>query len=344
MQIRVVNPLTDPRWDALVDRHPKASIFHSRGWLRALSLSYGYEPLVLTTCQPDAPLDGGMVFCRVSSWITGTRLVSLPYADHCEPLLREPEEIFAVSGWLEKQCALENWKYVEFRPLSSANGIASTFLPSSSFCFQQLDLSPKLEEIFQAFHKDSIQRKIRRAEKENLTCETGQSSRLVDDFYSLMLKTRRRHYLFPQPRKWFRNLIDSLGDKVHIRVIRKNEVPAAAMLTLQHGTTVMYKYGCSDSRFHNQGVMPYLFWKLITESKQSGMERIDFGRSELDNEGLITFKSRFGTTRTMLTYRRFSKVPARIANRDWPTLRHCLSRLPDVALSTAGRVLYRHLG
>ncbi len=43
---------------------------------------------VLTTCAPDAPLTDGVVFCEVDSWLTGRRLVSLPFSDHCEPLLQ----------------------------------------------------------------------------------------------------------------------------------------------------------------------------------------------------------------------------------------------------------------
>jgi hypothetical protein len=44
-----VNPLTDPRCGALLERHPAASAFHTAGWLEALRRTYGYEPFVVTT-------------------------------------------------------------------------------------------------------------------------------------------------------------------------------------------------------------------------------------------------------------------------------------------------------
>ena len=37
---------------------------------------------------PDEPLENGFLFCRVESWLTGRRLVSLPFSDHCEPLCK----------------------------------------------------------------------------------------------------------------------------------------------------------------------------------------------------------------------------------------------------------------
>ncbi len=90
--IQSINPLSDNRWDDQVGRRPQASAFHQRGWLEALARTYGYEPLVLTSAPGGEALNDGVVLCRVSSWITGTRFVSLPFADHCEPLLGDPAE------------------------------------------------------------------------------------------------------------------------------------------------------------------------------------------------------------------------------------------------------------
>ena len=44
--VSVLDPLADARWDDLLERHPRASVFHSRGWLEALKRTYGYEPIV----------------------------------------------------------------------------------------------------------------------------------------------------------------------------------------------------------------------------------------------------------------------------------------------------------
>src|SRR2546430_5296635 len=87
-----LDPLEDPRWAEFVQRHPRASVFHTPGWLEALRRTYGYEPVVYTTSLPRAELTNGLVFCRVRSWLTGRRLVSLPFSDHCEPLVHNSEE------------------------------------------------------------------------------------------------------------------------------------------------------------------------------------------------------------------------------------------------------------
>src|SRR5437870_3042075 len=72
--------------------------------------------------------------------------------------------------------------------------------PAEAFYFHTVDLLPKQDEIFRRFHKDSIQRKIRRAERERLTYEEGRSDALLENFYQLLLRTRRRQSLPPHPR------------------------------------------------------------------------------------------------------------------------------------------------
>jgi len=345
VNIYTTNPLSDSRWDDLVARHPLASAFHQRGWLEALSRTYGYQPLVLTSTSADKPLSDGIVLCRVSSWITGTRLVSLPFADHCDPLLNDFGEFCEFTNWLRAERECQRWKYVEIRPLSRIQDGDQGLQPSQSYCFHELDLAPGLEQIFRGLHKDSIQRRIQRAEREGLVYEAGRAESLLDEFYRLLLITRRRHHLPPQPQTWFKNLVKCMGDSIQIRVARKDSTPIAAMLTLRHRSSVIYKYGCSDKKFHNLGGMPFLFWKLIEESKASGAAKIDFGRSDLDQESLITFKDKFGATRKLLNYYRYPKATEeKSAGWGEHAIRQFFSVLPDAVSSTAGRILYRHMG
>lgn len=346
MNIHIINPLSDRRWDHLVARHPEATVFHQPGWLDALNRTYGYKPLVLTTAAPGQPLTNGVAVCKVSSWMTGTRLVSLPFADHCQPLLNHPAEALEFAKWMRAECDRRKWDYVEIRPLLAPGKTDYGLQPEGSYCFHELDLAPGTEQLFRQLHKNSFQRKIRRAEKERLSYEAGRSEQLLIDFYRLVVTTRRRHQLLPQPFTWFRNLVKGMGGKVEIRVARKDGVPIAAMLSLRHGASVVYKYGCSDARVHNLGGMPFLFWKLIEESKASGAHSIDLGRSDFDNEGLIVFKDRLGTAKRRLTYYRHTyarkEKPATV--RKSRGFRDLLFNMPDAVLSMAGGMVYRHLG
>jgi CelD/BcsL family acetyltransferase involved in cellulose biosynthesis len=344
VNIHVINPLVDSRWNELVNSHPRASAFHSQGWLQALAHSYKYEPVALTTEPAAEPLQNAVLFCRVSSWITGRRLVSVPFADHCDPLLARGDEMGTFVEWLQAHCGWSKYRYAELRP--SLQSAIHGLQPRQSFWLHNLDLSPTIERLFEGLHKDSIQRKIRRAVKEGLVCESGRTARHLDEFYTLLLKTKRRHRLFPQPRSWFQDLLHCLGDKTEIRIAKKGDIPVAAMLTIREGSTVIYKYGCSDEKYHQLGSMPFLFWTLIEESKAAGAAALDLGRSDLDREGLITFKDRFGAARRPLHYYRVtgSNQSGRESTFNPRLMGRLISILPDMALTTGGRWLYRHMG
>ncbi|MEK7349845.1 MAG: hypothetical protein AAB177_03170, partial [Nitrospirota bacterium] len=77
--IYTIDPLRDDRWAELTARHPRSSVFHTSGWLRALQTTYGYEPVAFTTSPPSRELKNALLFCVVRSWLTGDRLVSLPF-------------------------------------------------------------------------------------------------------------------------------------------------------------------------------------------------------------------------------------------------------------------------
>src|SRR5258706_15370732 len=86
VQVFTLDPLTDRRWKEFGDRHPRSSMFHSVSWLKARQQTYGYRPIVYTTRPGDQPMKNGMVFCDVNSWLTGQRLVSVPFSAHSERL------------------------------------------------------------------------------------------------------------------------------------------------------------------------------------------------------------------------------------------------------------------
>jgi lipid II:glycine glycyltransferase (peptidoglycan interpeptide bridge formation enzyme) len=92
--------------------------------------------------------------------------------------------------------------------------------------------------------------------------------------------------------------------------------------------------------------MQLLMWKAIQDAKNSGLLELDMGRTDWNNQGLLTYKDRWGGARSTLMYFRHpasqpqdctESIPMRIAKR-------IVTVAPDSLLTTAGRILYRHIG
>jgi hypothetical protein len=97
--------------------------------------------------------------------------------------------------------------------------------------------------------------------------------------------------------------------------------------------------------------MHMLFWTAIQEAKNSRLKVFDFGRSDAGQDGLITFKGRWGAAQSRLTYSRY--VPAGTApgfldpaTGNWKIqlAKHLFARMPSSLLAAIGDRLYRHIG
>ena len=344
--VYILDPLTDPRWPGLVERHSAASVFHSRGWLRALQMTYGYEPLAVTTSRPTEPLTNALLCCVVRSWVTGDRVVSLPFTDHCEPLVENITQLRALCAHLDTLRGTQGWKYVELRTRRAFLGTDKRFRECNVYQWHRLDLRPSLDALYTRFHKDCIRRRISHAERQGLRYVEGGNESLVRAFYDLMVMTRLRKQLPPQPFEWFRNLVTCMGRDVGIRIAFNGHQPVSGILTMNHGNTMYYKYGGSDARFNYLGATPMLFWQAIQAAKWAGMEELDLGRSDTLDGGLIRFKERWGALGVRLTHWRSpadEAVPSleRLKMRVAKTV--CAS-VPDRVLVLASRLMYRHVG
>lgn len=351
MAVQIVeDPIGDPRWMKLLDRHPAASVFHSPGWLRALRQTYGYEPFVVTT-STGSTLENGILLCRVKGW-TSRRLVSLPFSDHCAPLVDSSDDLSELLSYLTGEVQTAGWGSVELRPQAAAGlsfdsaSRAGDLEPAAQFCLHRLDLRAELTELFRRLHPSSTKRAIRRAEREGLTYEAGTSERMLKSFYQLLRSTRRRHGLPPPPLTWYRNVLAYLGDHAAIHVASKNGRPIASLLTLSFKKTMLYKYGCSDAAHHPLGGMPFLFWRLMQDARARGFAELDLGRSDVDQPGLIAFKEHLGATRSALTYYRYPKERRDVVRSGWMLrmAKKVFARMPDAALDLAGKSIYKHLG
>jgi Acetyltransferase (GNAT) domain len=349
MRLYRIDPTSDARWNELVQKHPKASVFHTVGWLRALSLTYGYKPVVFTTSSPTGELKNGLVFCHINSWLTGSRLVSLPFSDHCEPLTESPDDVKFLIRYLRATLERREWKYLEIRPVEwnfreTADGIG--LLPAETYYLHTLDLRPDLNQVFRSLDKDCVQRRVERAERAGLIERCGASENLLKDFYPLFVSTRGRHHVPPVPYAWFRNLMDCQGPAMEFRLAYQGETPIAAILTLRFRNSVYYKYGCSGSQFNRLGAMPWLLWRAIAAAKSNGATDFDFGRTDEDNEGLLAFKNHWVPLPEKLVYWRFPEGSSlhRATGWKWKMAKRVFSWMPDSMRTLTGRVIYRHVG
>jgi hypothetical protein len=349
MRFYQIDPTQDARWAEFIARHPNSSVFHTVGWLKALRCTFGYEPVAFTTSPPTGALSNGLVFCRVKSCLTGNRLVSLPFSDHCEPLCDSVEDFNFLLRYLQTALEHENWKYVEMRPINvdfGRIGEGIKFIHAATHCLHILDLRPDLNEVSWNLDKDSVQRRVGRAEHCALTEKCGRSDDLLKEFYALLLTTRRRKRLPPIPCAWFRNLAKHQTEALEVRLAYEDRTPVAGILTLRYRNTVYYRYGCCDSHFDEREAVTWLLWKAIAAAKSNGASEFDMGPTEVGDAGVLALENHWDSHSQKFLYWKFPGTSSPISEDNWKLriATRMFSHMPGRLLSITGNLMYRHIG
>lgn len=281
---------------------------------------------------------------EVRSPFTGRRGVCLPFSDLCEPLFFEPEVEGFVRDRLLSLAQQRRWHHIEMRggrSLRLAPG------PVSRFYGHTLALSSDCTQIFDRF-ASSVRRAIRKAEHSEIKAVAAHDRQAVGEFYKLHLETRRRHGLPSQSVSFFRKIYEHIvkpGVGFIVLAQRGSRTIAAAVF-FRFGNNAIYKYGASDNRFQQFRANNLVMWHGIQFLVGIGVEKLHFGRTELENEGLRRFKLSWGTQEEIINYHRVDPsgrqcfTPARHAS---CFQKKVVAKLPLVLNRVAGSIIYPHL-
>jgi hypothetical protein len=341
--MRIVDPLNESDWDQLITLHRDAGSFHTSAWARVLHQTYNHNPFYLQFFHRQT-LAALIPFIEVRSPFTGRRGVCLPFSDACEPLIFDPASIGLVTDQLIPFARERRWKYLEIRGGKSLR-VAAT--PSGRFYGHTLDLCSGSEDLITRF-ASPVRRAIRKAERSGVKALIERNRQAIGDFYQLHIQTRRRHGLPPQPASFFLNIHEhiikpGLG---FIVVARYGYRSIAAAIFFRFGKNALYKYGASDKRFQGFRANNLVMWYGIQALAHAGAERLHFGRTDCENDGLRRFKLSWGTEEETIDYfrvdpsRRECLAPAR---HDSGFHKKIFGRLPLALNRLAGSMIYPHL-
>ena len=343
LQMRVLDPLHEPAWDHVVALHRDRTCFHTTAWARVLHQTYKHQPFYLQFFHKRT-LAALLPLMEIRSPFTGRRGVCLPFSDLCEPLFFEPDVVDFVRDRLLNFAQQRRWRHLEIR---GGRSLELAPEPASRFYGHTLDLSTDCTQMFGRF-ASSVQRAIRKAHRSEVNAVAVRNRQAVGDFYQLHVETRRRHGLPPQSASFFRNIYEHIikpGIGFIVLAQRGSRTIAAAIF-FRFGNNAIYKYGASDKRFQEFRANNLVMWHGIQFLVRIGVEKLHFGRTECENDGLRRFKLSWGTQEETINYYRVDPsgrqcfTPAR---GDSGFHKKVFGRLPLVFNRVAGSIIYPHL-
>jgi len=281
---------------------------------------------------------------EVRSFLTGRRGVSLPFSDQCAPFFLDLKILRSALDMCIDHGRNAGWKHIDLRGDYRFDEIVPSW---EEYFTHDIVLTRAEEDLFNRL-TPSNRRNIRRAAQEQVSIEIGASRSALASFCRLNDITRKRHGLPPQPRYFFKNLLEyvlSAGQGVIISAVHGGAVVASSIY-LHFGKQAVYKYGASVSSHLHLRPNNLIMWEAIKWYRDRSFEVLNLGRTELDNPGLLRYKRTWGADERLIKYYRFDIKKGRfLAHRDGKKHHEAVfSRLPVVVLRILGRLAYRHMG
>lgn len=331
--------LGDERWTSFVRTHPGALPFHHPAWASAVSAAYGFRALALASLSPGGAVTGGVPVIEVRH--LRRRWVSLPFTDLCPLLVRPDVDPMTLVEGMDKARVKAGVRRFEVR--GELPGPVAA--PGRSAYEHEIDLRLPEADLFASFHRNQVQRHVRRAQRAGVEVCPGVHERdLTDTFFRLHAMTRHRLGVPVQPRRYFREVWRRVVEPGlgRLLIARVDGRAVAAVVLLLHGDTAVYKYGASDHRHWRSGANQFLFWEGIRWARARGCSRYHLGRTGVRDEGLRAYKLHWGASERLRSYSTLADRATRQGDGEVSEfLRAVLRRTPPWAGTAIGTAFYR---
>ncbi len=334
---------SDPRWLSFLDVNQDVNIFYHPAWMQLMAETYGYRPFVLALAGARDSLVAGIPLMEINSFIKGRRWVSMPFSDYCQPLSQDETTL---KFFTEQVLRLVQSKRVPALELRGTYPMHPSLQTQSSYVVHKLDLASGVHAVWKGIHP-MHRRNIRVATENNVEIIRGVTKEQLVEFYRLHLLTRRSQGVPIQPWRFFLYIKQWLLDQGHgfFLLAYKNQRCIAGAMFLFWKDTFTYKYGASRDDSLEYRPNNLIMWTAIQQACERGFRYFDMGRSDLENQGLRNFKSRWGAEEIPLYYTSL-KTDSNIAieGRLSRLMHFFIRRSPTRICRLTGELLYGHFG
>lgn len=339
--LEVVDPRSEQAWDAAVAGSP-AELFISRTWLDVIGSVFDLKVEAVVERDDAGAIVGLIPFCAIDD-SRGSRVSILPFSDFAIPVVSSPAQWSTLIAPI-----LDLGAPVRLSGLADAPARTDDrFVGQVNAVRQTVPLDGSVEELL-ARCSSHHRRLVRKTERAGLRFRCATSTDELRAFYELHLGVRRDRYrMLAQPYHLFEQLWERFVEQGNGALVigLDGSTVAAGSLLLQAGDTLYYKYAASHPDYRSVGASHGAVAGAMALGVELGLARLDLGRSDLDQPGLVDFKRRFGATAELLC--RYTSIEPEI---EPPAIDAVLTELthlltaPDVPVDVterAGNALYK---
>ena len=304
--MKIIDATEQKKWDKFVTSHDDANFLQSWAWgdfhearkktvVRRIALDNDDKIIASYVGQVETAKRG-----------TYMAIAGGPIMDWINKKLRE-----AVFADIKEQAEKNHCVFVRIRPQIVEN-------EKNRALFKQLGLKPapmylsveyagildisKPEEEILAGASQGLRRKIRKAQKNNITVTTSTDPKEIKTFYKIQLETAARQKFVEFSEDFLRKQFEAFAkyDEVKLYTAKLGDEILAQNFMIFYGNEASYHYGVSTELGTKYSGAPLLHMQAMRDARERGIKRYNFWGITAENDtkhrfyGVSQFKRSFG--------------------------------------------------
>jgi lipid II:glycine glycyltransferase (peptidoglycan interpeptide bridge formation enzyme) len=286
------------KWDAFVDAHPNATIYHTIAWKRITEESLGHKGVHLRAINATGEVVGALPLFQVDA-LGGRVLVSVPLRDKGGPIaLNESiaQQLIVAAADLTRQRRAKSVA-IKFPVPGLEEAFASSgFTEEKHWVTTVVPVAMGEEKLWNEVFRSPTRRAVNKARNSGFTVRWSAQEADLDRFYKVFLMTRRKLGVPAYPRSFFRAMWRHLSPagRVRLLLVEREGVTHGALLVFAYKREVVSAYMGSNPESKDARINDLLFWEAIRWSAENGFDTYYFGADSPLQEGLLAYKRKWG--------------------------------------------------
>jgi FemAB-related protein (PEP-CTERM system-associated) len=292
--VDVHNPADRSAWDAYVNQHPDATVFHLSAWGLSISSALGHK-LHFFAAYSGKELVGILPLVHLKSRLFGSSLSSMAFAVYGGPVADSADIHAALDAAAWKLAQSLGISVLEYRHQTQTRP-DWTAKPDTYATFRKPLLLATDDNL------KAIPRKQRAEVRKSFDKGLAVSIEKNADRHFRVYSESVRNLGTPVfPKALFEALLHFYGEKADVLTVLKDDVPVASVLSLYHRNEVLPYYGGGTAQARDLRANDHMYFKLMDHAVAQGCTSFDFGRSKVGS-GAFAFKKNWGFDPTPLCY------------------------------------------
>lgn len=305
MEIRLASDNDEEEWNNFTSQHPQVSPYHHFAWKKTIEKAYGHQCFYLIAENTDREIVGVLPTVAITPpFISGT-LCALPFCDlgSCLAIDKTIEQhLINKARDMALQSKLSTFEYRTSQKPPADDDIIKHLTKAHKV--RMLLALPETSDILLSSFKAKLRSQIKKAEKNGLVAELGQSDKLIDEFYDVFSHNMKDLGSPTHSKKWFTEIKNNYKHDMVISIIRYESQAIAAGIVLFKGPIAAIPWASTKRKFNRLAPNMLLYWSLLKYSTDNGYKIFDFGRSSYE-EGTYKFKKQWGAKPLLLKWQGF---------------------------------------